>query len=820
MNEERQVKAGDIIFTQTTPPNEITILQSGIVEFLSAPDDYDGIDPQIILRHSSRVMLMKEPGIIVGHSLLLTGICSKSVRAVSNCSLVSYPLNSAGFEEIAARDPNSTAVILRQIFNRINNAAVNDQKYSKLYQNICVISDNLSLMYTELAGSGAPAGLETKASSLHQNFLSSQAAFPQQFTAQFIITDHGRFLSRRYGIPGETVESIIQKDIIGLTKRLLSMDKQVFAEMIKADRGIAVTMCETLTGIYDGIVSRIESANAIIGKELNSIFGPENSWSDYLANNDGFEQWKNSNKLSDDFIKNFLSFIIKLNSIYEELIGEKLTTGYPGIKLIHDYYTSADNKSKEEDTKPSSAGAEIQLKDTSIADLKNSMGTIFNFALVDKDFQTRFLKLLNDFKTSKTPFSTDSDMRRTRTQIAKLYWDLYKQAYIRSRAERNIPKPVRLMLAFGFLDETFLEQEQLIELNHLITIKEPKPALPILRESEFLSLLHEEKELPSITEMGLSYDAFLREQAKHSRIKKRSDDEEEDVIDEKTKIVMYEVDRRTTETAAVCSGSRATSFPILTSQVIKGKLTDLVCTKSKVETAVRNVMSVDFSLFYRETILKIKENVREIIQEEVTPYVILLPIFGTNTLLWQEMSGTNKKSRARITVPIFFMGDLERSIAHTLACYRWELSRSIKGAMWADPLEGGVTGEYFDYVNTYKKNSKLSLETKEKLAERFKSLRTNRDRFADDYLLWIYYERNGIMKLNTVVREMFYKHIPMSKEIREQLSNMPVFTHAATRYKNIQKRNIEHYERKFKKYQDSNGRYPPEIEKYVEYLKS
>ena len=54
--------------------------------------------------------------------------------------------------------------------------------------------------------------------------------------------------------------------------------------------------------------------------------------------------------------------------------------------------------------------------------------------------------------------------------------------------------------------------------------------------------------------------------------------------------------------------------------------------------------------------------------------------------------------------------------------------------MWGDPIEGGVTGEYFDYVNNFRKNSKLSTEAKEKIRDRFKALRTNRDRFADDYL--------------------------------------------------------------------------------------
>jgi hypothetical protein len=139
--------------------------------------------------------------------------------------------------------------------------------------------------------------------------------------------------------------------------------------------------------------------------------------------------------------------------------------------------------------------------------------------------------------------------------------------------------------------------------------------------------------------------------------------------------------------------------------------------------------------------------------------------------------------------------------------------------MWADPIEGGLSGEYFDYVNTFKKNSKLSPEMKEKIALRFKSLRTNRDRFADDYMLWIEYEREGIMKLNAVVREMFFKHIPFKREIRDQLENMPAFNKSANRYRNVQNREIVSYENRFKKYLDANGSYPGPIEKYMNFLK-
>ena len=327
-------------------------------------------------------------------------------------------------------------------------------------------------------------------------------------------------------------------------------------------------------------------------------------------------------------------------------------------------------------------------------------------------------------------------------------------------------------------------------------------------------MISEGKVEPSITEMGLTYQGHLEEMEKH---KTKKDREQEQKVDENIGKVMYEIGQRLATTSAICSGSTATAFPILTSLMVRGNLKQMYTSKRKIETITKEVRDIDFSVFYRETVLKIGD-AREIIEEEVIPYFILLPIFGSRTLLWQDMTGTNKRSRGRIVVPIFFMGDLTRSLVHTFASFRWELNRDIKGAMWADPIDGGVTGEYFDYVNTFKKMSKLSQEAKEKIDERFRGIRNNRDRFADDYIQWVLYEKDGIMKLNNVVRDMFFRHVPFRKELRQRLEEMPAFTQPATRYKNVHKREVEAYERRFKKYQNAQGELPEEIKKFFEFL--
>jgi hypothetical protein len=241
-------------------------------------------------------------------------------------------------------------------------------------------------------------------------------------------------------------------------------------------------------------------------------------------------------------------------------------------------------------------------------------------------------------------------------------------------------------------------------------------------------------------------------------------------------------------------------------------------TKAKIEAVIKELIDTDYSAFFRETVLKLGD-AREVIEEEVLPHIIILPVFGMKTMMWQELVGINKRSRARIVVPAMFVGDIVKSLAHSIAVFRWEILRTMKGGMWADPVEGGLTGAYQDYVQFYKKNSKLSVESKEKILERLRSHRNNiRELFAEDYILWVRFEKNGIMKMNNVSRDLFYRYVPFKKDIRERLERMPAFMESANRFKNIRKRTFDTFERKFRKYTDENGNMPDEIRKYMNYL--
>ncbi len=821
MPESRVLHKGEILFTQGENPTRFFIMQDGEVEVLSVPEEYLGLDCELIADKSVRVSLIKGKAMLVGFSGLLTAPYTHTVRALSDTQIIEYPIAQGGYKGIAQRDINSAMNMLRQLFNNYMIARNFMKKVSGLYIRMCQVDDNMLLLFSALSPGNGSDNLNKKSDELYSVYTFSKGRVPENVTIDFVIEDKGPLLKKNYS-ENIDVEGV-GADYIDVSKRLLKLEPKLMAEVFRSDPDLPVsifmTMVKGLRILLTGIHNVIDKVN----RKSKTIFEMQDGLISYLVSKGGIDDWTATGKLSPDFFSNLSKVFLKIDTMVNEVTGR----GFGDYKLFNDIIPLLEKLGGEKSTEKSEIvesqadgeGGAISATPVISTGLQKSIYQIFEFSMVEKEFQNRLLKLLNDFKNLKNPLSSESEERKIRRHITQMYWDLYKQVFARTKIESSIPRSVKLMLTFGFLDDELLTPEQLSDLNDLGRIRERETKTPIFLEYEFLSKIYSGVEEPSITEMGLNYEAFLREQEKYQRKTKPGEEKEDNNSDdENLNKTLHEVQQRLASASAVCSGSTATAFPILYSEIIRGNLRGLYQSKDKVDALVKKLVDIDFSLFWRETVLKL-DSAREIIKEEIFPYFILLPICGTKTFLWQELSGNNKRSRGRIMIPMLFAGDIERSMMHTFACFRWELNRSIKGAMWADPIEGGLSGEYFDYVNTFKKNSKLSPEMKEKIALRFKSLRTNRDRFADDYMLWVEYEREGIMKLNSVVREMFFKHVPFKKDIRDQLENMPAFNKSANRYRNVQNREIVSYENRFKKYLDATGSYPPEIEKYMNFLK-
>jgi hypothetical protein len=337
-----------------------------------------------------------------------------------------------------------------------------------------------------------------------------------------------------------------------------------------------------------------------------------------------------------------------------------------------------------------------------------------------------------------------------------------------------------------------------------------KPAelkYPIIPLVDYLYLIYKEEESPGLSLNGEEYSKILRKSTSRTP-----------VDDTPKGRVLFEIDNMIKEGMRVTSDNPRAFIPFLSSLSFKGTIANLLNTPKKLETYVKKINDVDLSLFFRELTWKITGH-SELIRKEVKPFLILVPNSGIRIQLWQEIVNNSRNTRARLLVPVVFNGQLEKSLIHTFANFRWELNKMIAGANWMDPVEGGFVGAFYDFTQYYNKLSELSIDAKEELKLLFNKIKIDRDRFAYFYEKWYQYEKDGIAKLNKAVRAIFYRYIPFPAEIREALKNLPLFEHLDNKFNNIRRKELKSLESKYHKYAQPDGSLPEDLQAYLELLR-
>ena len=90
MPETRNLKQGEILFVQGEKPDRIFMLQEGELEILSAPEEFLGLDKNIVIDKSVRVSSIKNRAMLLGYSGLLVSPYSRSARAVSASQITPF----------------------------------------------------------------------------------------------------------------------------------------------------------------------------------------------------------------------------------------------------------------------------------------------------------------------------------------------------------------------------------------------------------------------------------------------------------------------------------------------------------------------------------------------------------------------------------------------------------------------------------------------------------------------------------------------------------------------------------------------------------
>lgn len=445
-----------------------------------------------------------------------------------------------------------------------------------------------------------------------------------------------------------------------------------------------------------------------------------------------------------------------------------------------------------------------------VASLTNSMAQIIKYGAISEADEAALRNNVEYLVKAPDRLSVEDDVRKAKKTITPIVFKLYLSCYRRIKEGLIAPpKAVELFMNFGFLDERLLNPEHLEFLCGIEPEQNEGPC-KVVTMMEWLDMIYEGKRENSKNEFDEDYAENLRTLKKQGDINEK---QQKALLEDMDKRVEFEIMNMMVNNMRTVYGHPSAYMPILYKEAIYGTLDKLLATKKRINESVQELLKIDYSVFYREVIysnndLKI---INETVMKNVYPDIILLPLFGLNASMWQEVGGKNKGTPGRFCFPIMTNSNIDDMMVKMLGRFRWELCRCIQGMAWNDVKVRSLTSEYMDYIQFYRKNRDLSDEAREKLKLQIQKGRNNtREIFLIDYENWIKSEANGSMKLNKVARELLATYCPYEKSLRAKLNAQRPYEVAMARgIRNAQKKKQE-LELKIKAIQ-KKGEVPEEI---------
>ncbi|MGP1576136.1 MAG: hypothetical protein ACTTH7_01360 [Treponema sp.] len=192
-------------------------------------------------------------------------------------------------------------------------------------------------------------------------------------------------------------------------------------------------------------------------------------------------------------------------------------------------------------------------------------------------------------------------------------------------------------------------------------------------------------------------------------------------------------------------GRKGNHFPVLTREFFRCHANE-VGTRENVLTIMRWIESIDKEAYCRQYRAQLNR---------IPPFVILLPSYGDVGFCWEPFDRYNRvTSRGRIAIPMYTK-NLKTALLTATADLRWQVAKEKASYYW---MEEGLTGNYYQWFQA----QKLKGDVKEY--------------FIHDYLIWMLKESEGIQKLEKEVRNVFWRYMPFSAPVKEELrTRAPIY---------------------------------------------
>ena len=453
----------------------------------------------------------------------------------------------------------------------------------------------------------------------------------------------------------------------------------------------------------------------------------------------------------------------------------------------------------------------ISKEDAAIREeLTNSLGIILTYADTVDTTASEFTTLLEQFKKAPDRNSTDKQTDAIRRQITKMFYILYSEVIQVSLKQDKVPTIIKMFLNFGYMDPALCGFDNAVELYKITENYHGLKEEGIYTFYEWIREIYEGRKQPSRNEFEQDYVAYIRNLKRERKIDK---DTETRMLDDNMGKVMYELQNVFPQVNKVTFGRIFSYCPILMEENILKSFDDSLMTPRKILDTFRKILAIDYSAFYHEILFEdTKAGLKESVQIDIRPDVILMPNAGTKGILWQEIEGMYRTTPGRMMISTIHTENIDKTFVRMTGEFRWEMCKRTMGARWNDFASHSLTSDYCSYAQFFNKNRDLSFDAKEKIKELLKRCKNNyKEMFVRDYIVFVQNESTGSSRLNKVVRGILFQYCPFTKEICQNLQGNGAFIDYLDKYRIRKSQYLHHLNQVLLKYQNLGKPVPEEI---------
>ena len=454
----------------------------------------------------------------------------------------------------------------------------------------------------------------------------------------------------------------------------------------------------------------------------------------------------------------------------------------------------------------------MSKEDASIhEELNRSLELILNYADTVDTTAAEFTALIDKFKKTADRNSTDKETDLTRRQLTKMFYILYNEVLQVSLKNGNVPTIIKMFLNFGYMDPELCGFDNAVELYKITENYHGLKDEGIYTFYEWIQEIYAGRKQPSRNEFEQDYAAYVRNLKRERKIDKET---ESRMLEDNMGKVMYELQSVFPQVNKVTFGRIFSYCPILLEENILKSFDDLLMTPRKILDTFKKITSIDYSAFYHEILYEDQKiNIRETVQIDIRPDVILMPNAGTKGILWQEIEGMYRTTPGRMMISALHLENVDKTFIRMTGEFRWEMCKRTMGARWNDFASHSLTSDYCSYAQFYNKNRDLSFDAKEKIKELMKRCKNSfKEMFVRDYIVFIQNESTGSSRLNRVVRGILFQYCPFTQEVCENLKGNGAFTDYLDKYRIRKAQHLHHLNQVLLKYQNSGKPVPEEID--------